>query len=62
MIVEDQGETMAFLSRPETYGGGNEAVRRVETHISEIFLAGKFPYLDLSTPEKRLAADVRFSF
>ena len=39
----------------------SEAVGRVETHISEIFLAGKrayklkravkFPYLDFSTPE-----------
>lgn len=66
MIVEDQGETIAYLSRPGTYGGGKEAVGRVETHISEIFLAGarayklkravKFPYLDFSTPEKRRAA------
>ncbi len=66
MIVEDQGETIAFLSRPETYGGGNGTVGRVETHVSEIFLAGKrayklkravkFPYLDFSTPGKRRAA------
>jgi hypothetical protein len=66
VIVEDQGETIAFLSRPETYGGGNGAVGRVETHVSEIFLAGKrayklkravkFPYLDFSTPGKRRAA------
>ena len=66
MIVEEQGETIAYLSRPDTYGGGNREVGRVETHISEIFLAGelayklkravKFPYLDFSTPEKRRVA------
>ena len=65
MIVEDQGEIIAYLSRSDTYGGG-DTVGRVETHVSEIFLAGarayklkravKFPYLDFSTPDMRRAA------
>ena len=59
-----QNETIRFLSRTETYGSGR--VRRMETHISIVFLAGKrayklkkavrFPYLDFSTPELRRAA------
>lgn len=59
-----QSETIRFLSRAETFGAG--AVRRIETHISIVFLAGKrayklkkavrFPYLDFSTPELRRAA------
>ncbi len=59
-----QSETIRFLSRAETYGSGR--VRRMETHISIVFLAGerayklkkavRFPYLDFSTPDKRRAA------
>ncbi len=65
MIVEDQSETVAFLSAPETYGDAGP-VRRVETHISTIFLVGerayklkravRFDYLDFSTAELRRRA------
>jgi aminoglycoside phosphotransferase family enzyme/predicted kinase len=61
MIVADQSEVIAFLSRPETYGA--EDVRRIDTHISAVFLAGPkayklkravvFPYLDFGTLERR---------
>ena len=61
MIVADQSETIAFLSRPETFGVGE--VRRIDTHASCVFLAGPkayklkravlFPYLDFSTLERR---------
>ena len=64
-----QRETIAFLSRPDTYGLKNEAVERVETHGAIVFLAGerayklkravKFPYMDYSTIEKRRAMCVR---
>jgi uncharacterized protein len=64
LIVEDQSRTIAFLSSPATHGGS--PVERLETHISEIFLAGnrvlklkravKLPYADFSTPQLRLAA------
>jgi len=63
MIVEDQSEVIAFLSRPEAFGDGARRVDRVETHVSVIFLADdrafklkravKFPYLDFSTRELR---------
>jgi uncharacterized protein len=63
LIVEDQSRTIAFLSSPSTHGGS--PVERLETHISEIFLAGdrvyklkravKLPYADFSTPQRRLA-------
>jgi aminoglycoside phosphotransferase family enzyme/predicted kinase len=63
MIVEDQGEVIAFLSRPGAFGSGVSRVDRVETHVSVVFLAGeqayklkravRFPYLDFSTRELR---------
>ncbi len=66
MIVEDQDEVIAFLSRPRAYGGGVSAVERRETHVSVVFLAGdrafklkravRFPYLDFSTSALRRAA------
>ncbi len=66
VIVEDQGEVIAFLSRPQAYGGGVSAVERRETHVSVVFLAGdrafklkravRFPYLDFSTSALRHAA------
>lgn len=65
MITEDQGDAIAFLSKPETYGLA-APVETMETHISRIFLAGeraykmkralKLPYVDFSTPNLRLAA------
>ncbi|HUT50460.1 MAG TPA: AAA family ATPase [Alphaproteobacteria bacterium] len=68
MLVQDQSETIEFLSGAAAYRGlGIEGpVERIETHISEVFLIGdrafklkravKFPYLDFSTPAKRKAA------
>ncbi|HSC28988.1 MAG TPA: AAA family ATPase [Vicinamibacterales bacterium] len=57
---------VAHLSRPETFGLRSGGVERVDTHISQVFLAGNrayklkravtFPYLDFSTLEKRRAA------
>ena len=59
-----QRETIRFLSRAETFGVSG--VRRIETHVSIVFLAGqrayklkkavRFPYLDFSTTELRRAA------
>ena len=64
--ADSQAEAIAFLSRPGTYGAGVAGVRRIETHISVVFLAGdrafklkkavRYPYLDFSTLEKRRAA------
>ena len=61
-----QDETIAFLSRSETYGAGLAEVRRIDTHASVLFLAGerayklkravRFSYLDYSTPELRRRA------
>lgn len=39
-----QDEVIAFLSRPEAYGEGVEAVERAETQISIVFLAGDRAY------------------
>jgi aminoglycoside phosphotransferase family enzyme/predicted kinase len=64
--ADRQDEIIRLLSDPSTYGPGVEKVERVETHISEVFLAGEralklkravvFPYLDFSTPERRREA------
>ena len=64
MKADDQSAVKAFLADPSTHGL-TEAVERIETHISYIFLIGarvfklkravRFPYLDFSTPERRLA-------
>ena len=64
MIVEDQSGTVTFLERHAADLG--TPVERISTHISLVFLAGdralklkravRFPYLDFSTPERRLAA------
>jgi aminoglycoside phosphotransferase family enzyme/predicted kinase len=63
LIVEDQSEVIAFLSRPDAYGADIADVERVDTHASIVFLAGssayklkravRFPYLDYSTAERR---------
>ncbi|MFN3548703.1 MAG: AAA family ATPase [Mesorhizobium sp.] len=65
MIVEDQAEIVAFLSDPGSHGGVGP-VETMETHISRIFLVGdraykmkravKLPYVDFSTPDRRLEA------
>jgi len=63
---ESQDEVIRLLSDPKVFDGGAGEVERIETHVSEVFLAGEralklkravvFPYLDFSTPEKRRAA------
>lgn len=63
MIAEDQAEVIAFLSRPGIFDDGTEAVERIETHMSMIFIgrarafklkrAIKYPYVDFSTAERR---------
>jgi len=65
MIIEEQGDAIAFLSKSQTYGLA-EPVETMETHISRIFLAGervykmkravKLPYVDFTTPDLRFAA------
>lgn len=65
MIVDDQSETIAFLTRMLEDGAGTEhAVETIRTHISLVFLGGeralklkravRFPYIDLATPSVRL--------
>ena len=63
MNVDDQGEVIAFLSRPGTLSARGDTVDRVETHASIVFLAEDrvyklkravtFPYLDFSTSDRR---------
>ena len=65
MIVEDQSEVVAFLSRPESYRV-RSPVRRIDTHGAMVFLAGeravklkravRFDYMDYSTVDKRRLA------
>lgn len=72
--MQDQSAIIEFLSRPETFADGCEAVGRVTTHISEIFIgektvyklkrAVKYPYVDFSSKELRLKyceAEVRLN-
>ena len=65
-MSDDQTETVAFLSKPESYGlSRGEEVEQHATHGSFVFLAGdrayklkravKFPYMDYSTVERRKA-------
>ena len=64
----DQAEVIGFLADPALYAGV-ERVDRFETHGNLVFLAGseawkikravRFPYMDLSTLEKRRAACMR---
>jgi uncharacterized protein len=63
VITEDQAPVIEFLASPSTHDG--EAVERIDTHISCIFLAGtrawklkravRFDYLDASTAARRKA-------
>lgn len=65
MIVDHQTEARAFMQSPATHGLA-QPVETIETHISQVFLAGdrayklkravKLPYVDFSTPGLRLAA------
>jgi aminoglycoside phosphotransferase family enzyme/predicted kinase len=62
----DQAKLLAFLALPEAYAPRPEAVERIETHASVVFLAGRFaykvkrsvkyPFLDFSSLEKRRLA------
>jgi uncharacterized protein len=62
--ADDQEPVLRLLADPAAFGGAE--VRRIDTHIASIFLAGdralkvkravRFPYLDYSTLEKRKAA------
>jgi aminoglycoside phosphotransferase family enzyme len=57
---------VSFLSRPDSYSPAPETVVARETHMSWVFMAGdrvyklkkpvKFPYLDFSTLDRRIAA------
>lgn len=59
----EQAEIIAFLADPSAYGGSVDAVERIDTHASVIFLAGmrahklkravRYPFLDYSTMELR---------
>jgi aminoglycoside phosphotransferase family enzyme/predicted kinase len=61
-IAADQEVVFEFLADPGTHGLG-EAVKRIDTHVAAVFLAGdnvykvkraiKFPFLDFSTLERR---------
>ena len=63
-IVETQETVFKLLQDPATHAGCE--VRRFDTHISSVFLAGeraykvkravRFPFLDFTTLEKRKAA------
>ncbi len=64
--MDDQAATLAFLADPASYGQPSLAVKRIDTHLSAVFLAGdcayklkravKLPFVDFSTLEKRHAA------
>lgn len=61
----NQNETICFLGTRQGFGDGPGQARTISTHISVVLLIGpralklkravKLPYLDLSTPERRLA-------
>ncbi|MFT4132276.1 AAA family ATPase [Labrys sp. (in: a-proteobacteria)] len=61
-VVADQGEVIDFLLSPGTHGR-TEPVERIDTHGAIVFLAGdrvyklkravRFPFMDLSTVERR---------
>jgi uncharacterized protein len=65
MIADSQQPAITMLMDAASHDS-KESVERIETHISRIFLAGgrafkmkravRFPYVDFSTPELRLAA------
>jgi aminoglycoside phosphotransferase family enzyme len=65
-ISDDQEAVVAFLRDPASYGAGVRQVDVIETHISQVFLAGdrahklkravKYSYLDFSTEAKRRQA------
>ena len=66
VALDDQREVIAFLSTPQAYGPGVDAVERIDTHISIVWLAGnrvrklkravRFDYVDFSTVAQRRVA------
>jgi aminoglycoside phosphotransferase family enzyme/predicted kinase len=64
-VVEDQTAILDFMADPRTHGLSTPPVR-IDTHSAVVFLAGenaykvkrsvKFPFMDLSTLDKRKAA------
>ena len=66
MIIQDQTATLAFLETQATQSRGERDVKTIQTHISEVGLAGalafklkravRLPYVDFSTVGKRLDA------
>ena len=64
-VVEDQSAIFDFLGDPRTHGTRDKPLR-IDTHGAVVFLAGenaykvkravKFPFMDLSTRDKRKAA------
>lgn len=65
MQIASQDETICFLRSSGAFGDGAEWMEMISTHISLVLLidsralklkrAVKLPYVDLSTPERRLA-------
>src|SRR5437762_2274706 len=63
-IIENQEPVFALLADPATHGG--QPVRRIDTHVAAVFLAGeralkvkravRFAFLDFSDADKRRAA------
>ena len=68
-VTDEQAEVVRFLSDPASYPDRPSAVERIDTHGAMVFLAGdrawkikravRFPYMDLSTLEKRRAVCAR---
>jgi aminoglycoside phosphotransferase family enzyme/predicted kinase len=64
-VADDQAEVAAFLSDPASYPERPDSVDKIATHGAKVFLAGseawtikravRYPYMDLSTLEKRRA-------
>lgn len=66
MSTESQSATLEYLSDPQRHGLSRDEIVTVQTHISVVVLAGdrayklkravRLPYVDFSTPERRLKA------
>ena len=66
VALDEQHDVIAFLSTPQAYGPRADAVERIDTHISIVWLAGdrvyklkravRFDYVDFSTIALRRAA------
>ncbi|MEO8839293.1 MAG: phosphotransferase, partial [Herbaspirillum sp.] len=64
MIVQNQDDVLAFLTDPNSYGNPMLRIHTSQTHLSEIIFVGsrvfklkravRLPYVDFSTPERRL--------